>query len=183
MNGNMPYSTDLEPVLSVDDTVELQPDGLTAGVETVEVFPAVTTQEVTVPANDTLNEVEIRGLYMPDGALAQLRLLSKDATGQALPTGVRFQVDQGGRESSRYNLKNQRARIDNDAVSAGDANQQTELYQYEDGDLFFTFENTTGSDETFKLKYTGYGYKLRDASVAPEETDVTVLTSRKTLRR
>jgi len=182
MNGNMPYSTDLEPVLSVDDTVELQPDGLTAGVETVEVFPAVTTQEVTVPANDTLNEVEIRGLYMPDGALAQLRLLSKDATSQALPTGVSFQVDQGGRESSRYNLKNQRAVIDNDAVSAGDANQQTELFQLHDTDLFFTFENTTSGDETFNLKYTGYAYKLSNIDIAAEDADIQVPIERLNLR-
>lgn len=174
--ANQPYNNDLEPALTADATVELQPDADTRIVDLVEVVPAVETQEVTVSANSTNEEVEMTGIYTPENVLGQFRLIG------GLPDGVRINIAQGGAESPRFSIKNQNGFIDTDTLAAGDANQQTELFQLHDTDLFFTFENTTASDETFSLKYTGYAYKLSDIDLAPEEADIQVPIERLNLR-
>ena len=69
-----PHTTDLEPSLVAGAYVRLLPQEETREVTAAEVVPAVETQEIEVPANSTEEEIEMRGLYAQDGALAQLRL-------------------------------------------------------------------------------------------------------------
>jgi len=176
--SNTPYNTDFEPLLSTDDTVEVQPNEGVFAVETVEVMPSVTTQEFTVAANDTLQEEEIRGLYAQDGVLAQYRLPDPtDGGADAFPDGVEITVDQGGEESPRFNNKTQRGVITNEVPRYGDQAALTELYQFEDTDLFFNIENTTGSEVTFELTYTGYLYSLTMTDLAPSDAGASVLTA------
>lgn len=170
-----PYSTDLEPALSAGAYVQILPSGEMREVDAVEVIPAVTTQEVTVPANGTINEEEMTQLYAQDGALAQLRLPDPEG-GQAIPDGIEITVDNGGEESPRFNLKNSRGRYTADVPSFGVGAPQTELWMWENTDLFFTFENTTGGDITVDLTYTGWVYPTnRTGEAVP---DITVLTER-----
>lgn len=179
---NRPYNDDLEPALYVGATVALQPEEESYYVNALEVLPTVETQEFTVPANSTLDEQEIRSLYGQSGVLVQVRLPDPDGEGSAIPEGVRVEVNQGGEESPRFNIKNSRGFLDSDTPSYGDAAQQTELYQYEDEDLFFDIENTTDEEITFTLKYTGWAYDLRPDDSRPTDADVVVLTQRKSLR-
>jgi len=179
---NNPYHSDLEPLLTTDSTVELQPDNGSHVVAAVEVLPSVTTQEFTVPANDSLNDEEIRSLYGQDGVLVQLRLPDPAGADPAIPEGVDIAVDHGGQESPRFNIKNQRGVLTADTPTFGDAAQQTEIFQYEDTDLFFDVENSTDEEVTFDLTWTGWAYDLRPVDLDPAEADVTVLTERKSLR-
>ena len=179
--SNAPYSHNFDPLLYVDATVTLQPRIGTFAVSQMEILPTVETQEFVVPANDTLNEREMRGLYGQDGTLVQYRLFDPEG-GQAIPDGIRITVDQGGEESPRFNSKNRRGFYAAETAAFGDQAQQTELYQYEDTDLFFNVENTTGSEVTFTLTYTGYIYDLVDIDTQPGETDETVPVERLTLR-
>ena len=179
---NNPYYSDLEPLLTVDSTVELQPDSLTYGVHAVEVLPTVTTQEFTVPAGGSIEAQEIRSLYGQDGVLVQLRLPDPAGPDPAIPEGVEVAVDHGGQESPRFNIKNQRGVLTSDTPFFGDAAQQTEIFQWEDTDLFFDIENTTGSEVTFTMSWTGWAYDLRSASIDRGDADVVVLTERKSLR-
>jgi hypothetical protein len=184
-NGtNIPHSSDFEPLLTVDSTVEVQPDNDVYAVDVLEVIPAIETQTFTVSANDTLEEQEITALYVQDGVLAQYRLPDPAGTGGAIPDGVRITVDQGGQESPRFNTKNERGFYSNDTSFYGDAAQQTELFQFENTDLFFNVENTTGSQVTFSLIYSGWAYKLTEQpEMVPEDADQAVLTERSSLRR
>ena len=179
---NNPFYSELEPALTVDSTVELQPSNDVYTVATVEVLPVVTTQEFTVSAGDTLVNEEIRRLYGQDGVLVQLRLPDPPGGDPSIPDGIEIEVDHGGQESPRYNIKNQRGKLTGDVSDFGDAAQQTELWQWEDEDLFFTIENTTDSEETFELAYTGWAYDLRPTDIPGSEADLTVLTERKSLR-
>lgn len=174
--SNTPYHTDFEPLLSVDDTVEVQPSEGVYGVETVEVMPTVTTQEFTVADGDTLQEQEIRALYAQDGVLAQYRL-PDPATGDAFPDDVTITVDQGGEESPRFNNKTQRGVLTNEVPRYAENAALTELYQFEDTDLFFNIENTSGGAVTFELTFAGFLYSLRGADIAPEAADASVLTA------
>lgn len=177
-----PYYNDFEPLLSVDSTVELQPENGVHAVETVEVLPAIDTQEFVVPANDTLDEREMRGLYVQDGALAQYRL-PDPPDGNAIPDGIEITVDHGGEEAPRFNNKNGRGYYNTDTPAIGDAAQQTELFQFEDTDLFFNVENTTGAEVTFTLTFSGWAYKLSRVDLSPKQADAAVLTERASLRR
>ena len=180
---NNPYYSDLEPALTVDSTVELQPDSDVYYVNTVEALPAVETQTFEVPAESDLQEQEIRSLYGQDGVLVQVRLPDPPGEDPAIPEGVRITVDQGGAESPRFNIKNQRGFYSSDVPFFGDAHQQTELFQWEDEDLFFNIENTTEDPVEFSLIYTGWAYDLRpEEDVSPTDADLTVLTQRKSLR-
>jgi len=176
--SNTPYHTDFEPLLSVDDTVEIQPNNGVHAVETVELMPSVTTQEFTVAANDTLQEQEIRALYAQDGVLAQYRLPDPVGGGaDAFPDGVEITIDQGGEESPRFNNKTQRGRLTNEVPRYGENAAFTELYQYEDTDLFFNIENTTGAEVTFELVFAGFLYSLSRADIAPSDANASVLTA------
>ncbi len=179
---NNPYYSDLEPLLTVDSTVELQPDNGVHDVYAVEVLPTVETQEFTVPENGSLEDEEIRSLYGQDGVLVQLRLPDPAGEDPAIPEGIEIFVDHGGQESPRFNIKNQRAKLTSDTPFFGEAAQQTELFQWEDTDLFFDIDNTTDDEITFTLSYTGWAYDLRPSDLSPEEADVAVLTERKSLR-
>jgi len=179
---NNPYYSDLEPLLTVDSTVELQPSGDTYTTAAVEVLPTLVTQEFTVPANGTLSDQEIRSLYGQDGVLVQVRLPDPPGADGAIPEGIEIAVDHGGQESPRFNIKNQRGKLTADTPFFGDAAQQTELFQWENEDLFFTIENTTADEIVFDLAWTGWAYDLRPADVSGSEADVTVLTERKSLR-
>lgn len=183
-NGsNTPYYNDFEPLLTVDSTVEIQPQNDVWGVDVVEVLPAIETQEFVVPANSTLEEQEIRSLYVQDTVLAQYRLPTAAGSDGAIPDGIRIEVDQGGEESPRFNNKNERGFYDSNTATFGDAAQQTELFQFSDTDLFFDIENTTGSEITFTLVYSGWVYKLsRETGIQPEEADQSVLVERASLR-
>jgi len=177
---NGPYTTDLEPALASGAFVEILPQGEVREVTAVEVIPKVVTQEISVPAGETESEIEMRQLYASDGVLAQLRLPSPAGGENAIPEGVQITVDQGGEESPRFNLKNSRGFYDQDVVSYGTGSPQTELYVWENTDLFFTVENTSGGDVTFTLAYTGWAYKTeRSPDSAP---DISVLTERFSLR-
>ena len=175
-----PYSTDLEPALAPGAYVELLPDNVVREVTAVEVLPTIRTQEITVPANDSEEEVEMRQLYANDGVLAQLRLLDPDG-GQAIPDDIEITVDHGGEESPRFNLKNARGFYDADTPGYGVGAPQTELFEWSDTDLFFNVENTSGTSTTFDLKYTGWAYKTVEAR--GENPDISVLTERFSLRR
>lgn len=179
---NNPYNSDLEPTLTVDATVEIQPAEEAYMVRTVELLPQVSTAEFTVPANGFLEEQEIDEFYGQDGVLVELRIPTPVDGSDAIPDGIELEVDQGGQESPRFNIKNQKGVITNATPKFGEAFQQTQLYQWEDEDLFFTFENSTGSDVTFEIVATGYAYDLRPANINPEDADVTVLTERRSLR-
>lgn len=177
-----PHHNDFEPLLRVDSTVELQPSVGTFGVELVEVLPSIETQEFDIPSGGVVNEAEMRSLYAQDGALAQYRLAPTDLGG-SIPDGVEITVDQGGEEAPRFNNKNRRGFYDSDTASFGDAAQQTELFQYEDTDLFFNVSNTTNSNQTFSLTYSGWVYKLKPIDISPQDADVAVTVERPTLRR
>ena len=106
-NGtNIPHNTDFEPLLTVDSTVEIQPDNDVYAVDVLEVLPAIETQEFVVPANGEIEEQELRSLYVQDGVLGQYRLPDPAGADGAIPDGVRITVDQGGEESPRFNNKN-----------------------------------------------------------------------------
>jgi len=185
-NGtNIPHNTDFEPLLTVDSTVEIQPDNDVYAVDVLEVLPTIRTQEFVVPANGELQEEELRSLYVQDGVLAQYRLPDPAATGEdAFPDGVEITVDQGGEESPRFNNKNSRGFYTNESARYGDAAQQTELFQFEDTDLFFNIDNTTNSEVTFTLLYSGWAYKLSEQpGMDPSAADQAVLTERSSLRR
>lgn len=175
-----PYTTDLEPALAPGAYVELLPDDVVREVTAVEVIPTILTQTVTVPAGGVENEVEMRQLYAQDGVLAQFRLVNPDG-GQAIPDGIEIAIDHGGEESPRFNLKNARGFYNADTPGFGDAAQQTELFEWEDTDLFFNFANTTGSSVDVTLTYTGYAFKTVPARGV--EPDISVLTERYSLRR
>ena len=179
---NNPYHSDLEPTLTVDSIVELQPDNGVYYVNAVEVLPAVETQTFTVPANDQLREQEIRSLYGQDGVLVQVRLPDPSGSDGAIPDDVKITVDHGGGESPRFNIKNQRGFYSSDVPFFGDAAQQTELFQWEDEDLFFNIENESDEEVEFSLTYTGWAYDLRPEDIDPQDADVAVLTERKSLR-
>lgn len=172
---NQPYNSDLEPALQADATVEVMPSGETYAVDLVETFPAIRTQEFVVPANDTLEEQEIRSLYVQTNVLGQYRLFD-------IPSDIEIEVSQGGEESPRYNNKNERGFLDSDVVGFGDNAQQTELWQWENTDLFFDLTDTSGSQQTFTLKYTGWGYAVEPIDIPPEEADIQVLTERESLK-
>mgnify|MGYP006284388061 CR=1 FL=1 len=177
-----PYSTDFEPALPVGAFVELLPGAEVREVTAVEVLPTIETQEITVPANDSLEEVEMRQLYAQNGVLAQFRL--PDPTGggaDAFPDGVRITVDHGGEESPRFNLKNARGFYSNETPRYGEGSPQTDIFEWEDTDLFFNVENTTGSEVSFTLQYSGWAYKTEKAS--SRSPDISVLTERFSLRR
>ena len=177
-----PNSTDLKPALAPGALVELLPGDEVRKVTAVEVIPTVETQEITVPANDSVEEIEMRQLYANDGVLAQFRL--PDPTGggaDPFPEGVEITVDHGGEESPRFNLKNARGFYTNETSRYGEGAPQTELWEWEDTDLFFNVENTTGSEVTFSLSYTGWAYKTAQAT--GEVPDITVLTERFSLRQ
>lgn len=175
-----PYSTDFEPALPVGAFVELLPDAEVREVTAVEVLPTIETQEITVAANSTEDEVEMRQLYAQNGVLAQFRLIDPDGD-VAIPDGIEITVDQGGEESPRFNLKNARGFYNTDTSSYGEGAPQTELFEWEDTDLFFNVENTTGSSITFTLNYSGWAYKT--ATAGNREPDISVLTERFSLRR
>lgn len=183
-NGtNAPHNSDFEPLLTVDSTVEIQPDNDVYSVDVLEVLPTIETQEFVVPANDTLEGQEITSLYVQDGALAQYRLPDPAGADGAIPDGVRITVDQGGEESPRFNNKNERGFLSADTPFYGDAAQQTELFQFENTDLFFNIENTTGAEETFTLLFSGWAYKLAaQPDLSPGEADQAVLAERESLR-
>lgn len=176
-----PHTKDLEPSLADGAFVKLQPDDEVREVTAVEVIPKVETQEITVDANDTDEEIEMRQLYAQDGVLAQFRLLDPAGDDTAIPDGIKITVDHGGEESPRFNLKNARGFYDSETSNFGDGAPQTELWEWEDTDLFFNVENTTGSEETFTLGYTGWAYKTVPAQ--DKTPDITVLTERFSLRR
>lgn len=176
---NGPYAKDLQPALATDAYVEIQPNKGVYQVDAVEVIPTVETQEFSIDANDLEEEIEIRSLYAQDSALAQFRLLDP-TDDDAIPDGIRITVDHGGEESPRFNLKNERGFYTNETASYGEDAPQTELWQYEDTDLFFTVENTTGDNVDFTLLYTGYLYDLTEAR--GETPDTTVLTERRSFR-
>ena len=176
-----PYTTDFEPALAVGAFVGLQPEGTTREVTAVEVLPTIETQEITVAANDTEDEVEMRQLYAQDGVLAQFRLLDPSGSDGAIPEGIEITVDHGGEESPRFNLKNSRGFYNSDTPFYGEGAPQTELFEWEDTDLFFNVENTTGSSVTFTLAYSGWAYNTVDAGNA--NPDISVLTERFSLRR
>jgi len=178
---NGPYTTEFEPALAVGAFVELLPDDVVREVTAVEVLPTIETQEITVPANDTEEEVEMRQLYAQNGVLAQFRLLDPAGTDGAIPDGIEITVDHGGEESPRFNLKNARGFYDSDTSFYGEGAPQTELFEWEDTDLFFNVENTTASPQTFSLKYSGWAYKT--ASAGAREPDISVLTERFSLRQ
>ena len=175
-----PYTTDLEPALAPGAYVELLPDDVVREVTVAEVIPTVETKTVTVPANDTQSEVEMRQLYAQDGVLAQFRLVDPDG-GQAIPDGIEITVDHGGEESPRFNLKNARGFYNADTPGFGDSGQQTELFEWQDSDLFFNFTNTTGAEIDVTLTYTGYAYNT--VAAGGETPDISVLTERFSLRR
>lgn len=181
-NGtNPPYHNDFEPLLAVDSTVEIQPENEVYAVDVVEVLPTIDTQEFTVAAGGELEEEEIRELYVQDSALAQYRLPD---VGTAIPDGVEIRVDHGGEESPRFNNKNSRGYYSSDTPSFGDAAQQTELFQFEDTDLFFSISNTSGSEVTFSLTYSGWVYRLSsEPDVPPTDADQSVLAQRTSFRR
>jgi len=176
-----PYDNDFDPLLYVDGTVTLQPMNETYGVSQLEIIPTLETDEFVVPANDTLNEVEMRELYLQDGVLGQFRLFDP-ASGQAIPDGIETTVDQGGEESPRFNSKNRRGFYAAETPQLGENAQQTELFQYEDTDLFFNVVNSTGAEITFTLTYTGFAFDLVGADLGPSETDQTVPVERLSLR-
>jgi len=177
-----PYDNDFDPLLYVDGTVTLQPGNETYGVSQVEIIPTLDTQEFVVPANDTLNEVEMRGLYLQDGVLGQFRLFDPEG-GQAIPDDIEITVDQGGEESPRFNTKNRRGFYSAATAALGENAQQTELFQYEDTDLFFNVTNTSGAEITFTLTYTGFAFDLVPArDLSASDTDVTVPVERLNLR-
>lgn len=174
-----PYYHRFEPLLAVDDTVELQPAADVYSVDVVELLPELETQEFTVPANDTLETQEVSELYAKDGSLQQLRLVDPvGGANDALPDGVSFTVDQGGQQSPRFNAKNNRGAIAANTAETGDNYQFTELYQHEDTDLYFTIENTTGSEETFSLTWAGFAYDLSLTDLGGAEADVSVPVER-----
>lgn len=176
-----PHSTDLEPALAPGAYVELLPDDVVREVTAVEVLPAIETQEITVPANDSVEEVEMRQLYAQDGVIAQFRLPDPAGETPAIPDGVEITVDHGGEESPRFNLKNARGFYDTNTAFLGEGAPQTELWEWEDTDLFFNVTNTTGGEETFTLQYTGWAYKT--VAARGETPDISVLTERFSLRR
>mgnify|MGYP000093602401 CR=1 FL=1 len=175
-----PFTTDFEPALATGAYVRIQPDDELREVTAVETIPAVETAEFTVPANGVLEEQEITALYAQDGVLAQLRLLDPD-DGQAIPDDITFTVDHGGEESPRFNLKNERGFISSDTPAAGEGAPQTELFEWENTDLFFNFANAAGSSTTFTFTYSGWVYDT--APVSGEVPDITVLTERRPFRR
>ena len=176
-----PYNDDFDPVLYEGGAVSLAPGFDTYTVEQLEIIPTIETQEVTVPANNTLPQVEMTNLYAQDTVLAQLRLVP-GPSGTTVPSDIAYTVDQGGAESPRYNLKNVRGRIDEATADIGDNFKQTELFQFEDEDLFFNFENTSGSDTTFTLTFSGFAFDLIPSDIEPAATDVTVPVERLNLR-
>jgi len=174
-----PYYHRFEPILAVDDTVELQPSAEVYVVDVVEVLPDLTTQEFTVSASDTLETVEVDELYAKDGALQQLRLVDPEGAGNdTLPDGVEIVIDQGGQQAPRFNTKNQRGAIRTSTAATGEGYQFTEFYQYENTDLYFTIENTTGNEVTFSLPYAGFAYDLTRTDMDGSEADVTVPVER-----
>jgi len=175
-----PYSSDFEPRLTVDSTVELQPSGGTYYVNTLEVLPTFETQEFTVPAGESLEDQEIRSLYGQSGVLVQARFPDPQGAGSVIPEDVKVFVNQGGEESPRFNIKNTRAFYTSDTPFYGEAAQQTELFQWEDEDLFFDIENNSGEEVSFRIQYTGYAYDLRGDQVT--DPDAVILTERKSLR-
>ncbi len=177
-----PYFNDLEPALTVDATVALQPSDETFYVNTLEAIPTVETQTFEVADGETEEDIEIRGLYAQTGVLAQFRFIDVGDEDPPIPEGVRVFVNQGGEESPRFNLKNRRGFYDADTALYGDAAQQTELWQWEDEDLFFDIENDSGDAVEFSIKYTGWAYDLRPEDISPPDADLTVLTERKSLR-
>lgn len=172
---NQPYNSDLEPALQADATVEVRPSGKTYAVDRVETFPAIETQQFTVPANDTSEENEISSLYVQTDVLAQYRLFS-------IPSDIQIEVNQGGEESPRFNNKNERGFLDSDVVGFGDNAQQTELWQWENTDLFFDLTDSSGNQQQFTLKYTGWGYAVSEIDIDPEDADIQVLTERESLK-
>lgn len=174
-----PFTTDFEPALATGAYVRLLPENVVREVTAVEAIPTVETQEFVVPGNGVLDEQEIRSLYAQDGVLAQLRLLNPDG-GQAIPDDISFTVDHGGEESPRFNLKNERGAVTPDTPAFGDGAPQTELFEWEDTDLFFNFANTSGTDTTFTLTYSGWTYNTTRAD--GEVPDITVLTERFSFR-
>ena len=174
-----PYYNEFEPLLAVDDTVELQPSADVYVVDVVELLPTITTQEFTVPANGTLETQEVSELYAKDGSLQQLRLV--DPVGGAnnpFPEGIEISIDQGGQQSPRFNTKNQRGVIDANTAETGDNYQFTELFQFEDTDLYFTIENTTGAEETFEIPFAGFAFDLTRTNMEGGEADATVPVER-----
>ena len=175
-----PYSTDLEPALATGAYVELLPEGEVREGTGTEVIPAVETDEITVAANSEEEEVELRQLYAQDGVLAQLRLPDPEG-GNAIPDGIEITIDHGGEESPRFNLKNSRGFYDTDTPGYGTGAPQTEIWEWENTDLFANVENTTGGEITFTLTYTGWAYNTTPAG--GETPDISVLTERFSLRR
>lgn len=172
---NQPFNTDFEPALHADALVETQPDGTVHVVELVEVFPKIQTETFTVPESG-LEEQQMRSLYAPTDVLAQYRLFN-------IPDNIEIRVNQGGQESPRFNNKNERGFIDSDVVDFGDAAQQTEIFQWEDTDLFFDFANTGSSgDIDVTLGFSGWGYSTTEVDVDPQEADIQVLTERASLK-
>lgn len=160
-----PYSDDFQPLFTAGDTAALAPLGVAGEVSAVEVFPGIQTQEITVAANDVEQDVEMTALNMDDGALGQYRLFNTGDTPQ-IPDGVEIEVAQGGQQQPRYGNKNEQGVLTSDTPDVGENALLTELFVWEDEAPFFTVRNTTGSEVTLTLTYSGFGYQL-----TPTDTD------------
>lgn len=161
------YNTDFEPAVRPGDYLEIPNEGRVFEVTDYIPQPGIE-WSVTVDANDVERNVEADELEMPDGLVGQFRILDEDA----IPSDVTIEVDLGGREAMAYATKNQRGRWDENTVAELPNGLGTELWMYEDDDLYFTVTNDQGDETTVDLVFRGYHYRVEPADPGENTTPV-----------
>jgi hypothetical protein len=163
------YTPELTPVAYYDQPVLLDDgsDQNLARVEQVAPLIGIETQAFTVPSNDQINNVDVDALEIWDGWFAQYRPVGLQ---DELPDGVEMTIDHGSNNSPLYQAKQSRGAVSEDTVVTGvddgsygevdDLSYLHELYVLEDEVPKFSFKNTTGSDETFSITFTGFCFNI-----------------------
>jgi len=170
------FTQDLTPVAQPGQAIQLD-DGDSFEVRQVRrlsPLPAVPIETITVDANGTARDVELTGLEVWDGWMAQLRPLR---LADEVPADVSIELDHGGKNAPMWTVKNQRTSIDRatGGVSAYDADADgtvieaqhaglTEIFVRGESVPYITVTNGTGAEVDVDLTFSGFLYELTGGS-------------------
>jgi hypothetical protein len=132
-------------------------------------LPAVPV-DLDVTANSIETDQQAENLHMPDLMLGQYRIVNPSD----LRSGVEVEVDQGGREAPASVTRNFQSFFTADTPETGLDGPLTELYQFEDNDLYFSVRETDGDGANVTLTFSGFGYALDAVTGSPDVEPVPI---------
>ena len=123
-----------------------------------------------VTANDIETNQQAENLHMPDKMLGQYRIVNPSD----IRSGIAVEVDQGGREAPASVTRNFQSFFTADTAEVGTDGPLSELYQFEDDDLYFSVRETDGDGSGVTLTFSGFGYVLEAVTGQPNVEPITV---------